>query len=128
MAGYHNDLHISVTVGDRRIVTQKEIFGSTWSRREVFVPDGASDLVLAFPIDVSQIVNLLLYSARAIKLETNSPTTPDNTIDLKAGVPLLWNADAYFPCPLTVDVSTFYITNTSGYAANVLIEVQEQVS
>jgi hypothetical protein len=48
-------------------------------------------------------------------IKTNSPTSPGNTINLVAGVPLIWDASAgYYPNPFTTNVTGFYVTCTAA--------------
>lgn len=46
---------------------------------------------------------------------------PDTTISLLAGVPLVWDSLAYFSQPFAANVSTLYVTNSSGAGANLKI-------
>lgn len=65
-------------------------------------------------IDVSEIESLYIVADQACTLKTNSTSAPDNTISLLAGVPLEWQSNSYYSCPLTADVTKVYITNTTA--------------
>ena len=115
---------VSVTGGEGTSHS-KSYTADSEKRHSIPVPDSSTDLEVSIAIDVSLLSNLYLASDQDVTIETNNPTTPDDTISLKADVPLIWNADAYFTNPLTTDVTKFYITNSSGAAATVVIEVLE---
>ena len=83
-------------------------------------------------IDVSQLKSLFLYSDQDVTLRTNANSggAPDATIALKAGVPLIWeSANGYFSNPLgSTDVTSIFVDNDSGSAANVKIRVLQDVT
>lgn len=63
--------------------------------------------------DVADIQSLIIVSDQNLTIETNSGGSPDDTINLVAGIPLEWSKSGnYFPCPFTVDVTGLYITCT----------------
>lgn len=81
---------------------------------EETIPKNSTDLALVIAMDVSALRGLYICSDVNLTIETNSGSAPDNTIALKAGVPLTWTnegGNAYFACPFTVDVTTIYATN-----------------
>lgn len=49
---------------------------------------------------------------------TTAGVAPDTTISLLAGVPLVWDAAAYFAQPFAADVTWLHVTNASGVGAN----------
>lgn len=80
---------------------------------------GASSTVqFTCTIDVSAITNIVALSDSVVTIKTNSSGAPDDTIALKAGVPYIWNADAYFTNLFTTDVTTIYVQNATGSAAS----------
>lgn len=48
---------------------------------------------------------------------TTAGSAPSTTIALKASVPLDWDAQGYYACPLAADFTTVSITNASGVDA-----------
>lgn len=70
-----------------------------------------SDDAVVCPIDVSALKTLFMVSDIDCTVETNDGAAPDDTIALKAGVPLVWDStSAYFANPLTADVTVIYVT------------------
>jgi hypothetical protein len=68
--------------------------------------------------DVSTIVSLVMASTTAMTLETNAvDATGGNTITLTANTPVVWNTTIQSTlgtaCPLTLDVTTLYVTNAA---------------
>jgi hypothetical protein len=73
--------------------------------------------------DVSTIVSLAMEwdgaGSETCVIKTNSSGTPDNTITLTHGSPLIWNTEILATlgtaCPLTVDVTTgIFVTNAAA--------------
>lgn len=75
---------------------------------------GATNQLVSLALDVSQIQSLILLSSRNVTLKTNSSTTPTNTLNLVANVPYIWNSDSYDTSKLTADVTSLFVTNSSG--------------
>lgn len=73
---------------------------------------------IALTLDVSAVKAIMIYSDRALTLKTNSASTPDNTIVLKAGVPYIWDTDSYESFLLTTDVTSLHLVNASGGSAS----------
>lgn len=116
----------TLAVAGRGHTYSKEYTADAMDPRQIDVPDQTTDKQVNIAIDYSKLVNLFLVSDQDVTLETNNPgpePAPDDTISLKANVVLNWNADSYFDCPLTEDVTAIYITNASGAAAIVKMEV-----
>ena len=90
------------------------------------VADSTTNFVVAFVLDVSTVRSFYLNSDQDILLDTNvdapNPGVDGDVINLKANVPYQWHgpvADAYDTFLLTVDVTDFRFTNTSGSTANI---------
>lgn len=81
------------------------------------VPDSSTDLAYAIGLRAAGIKVLLLVSDQDLTIETNDGTTPDDEIELAAGVPLLWFEGCGFDCPIGTDVTGFFLTNASGATA-----------
>lgn len=109
--------------GQRSISAQQTFAGDGQVSRDIAVPDELTDLEVNLAIDVSQIKAVFILSDQDVTLETNSAGAPDDTIALKANKPYIWCTDDYDSCLLTVDVTDIYLTNSSGSAATVKVEV-----
>lgn len=74
-----------------------------------------TDTKLTVAIDVSAVKAMMLVASTDTKIETNSSSAPDDTIELEAGVPYLYDRDneAFAPFIFTADVTAFYVTNAA---------------
>ena len=75
-----------------------------------------------FTADVSQIVSLVMLwepasGSTSCTLKTNSSGSPADTLTLTANTPKIWNTTIQSTlgtaCPLTVDVTSLFITTTA---------------
>lgn len=85
------------------------------------VANGQTDKALSIGgVDASQLVAVWLKSDAAVTLETNSGSTPDDTIALAADVPYIWFTGDLDSCLITTDIAnTIYCTNASGGTATI---------
>lgn len=96
--------------------------------REITIAIGASDYEVVIAIDFSELKSLFIAADQDLTLETNSGAVPDDTISLKADAPMVWNEDSYFSNPFTADVTSIFVTNASGVATTLIIEVVQDAT
>jgi hypothetical protein len=80
------------------------------------------DLPIAFTS--ANVKSLILLANKDLTIKVNSTSAPDVTLNLKAGIPLVWQADAgYFTNPLSAatTVSHFYLTSTASVRFQALV-------
>ncbi len=75
------------------------------------VGPSSTDVEFDVVVDVSTIQSMALWSDKDVTIKTNSTVAPGNTITLKAGVMVPWDTKHSEACPLTTDVTKFFITN-----------------
>jgi hypothetical protein len=76
---------------------------------------GASltDQALSVAFNIANLQSVFLLSDKGLKIETNSGSSPVNTINLKPGAPFVWDVSTgYYPNPFTANVTAFYVTTT----------------
>ena len=112
----------SVSTAGRTLTRQNSYSGDSEPSISKPIPDQSTDYEIQFALDVSKTGLIYIVSDQDVTLETNSGSSPDNTVNLKAGVPYIWTEDSYHAPLLTVDVTALFITNTSGAAAQLEIE------
>ncbi len=78
------------------------------------IPPASADLAVGWTCDVSEIDAIVFFSTAAMTIETNSASSPGNTVTLAANVPVFWFTGCGWACPLTVDVTGLYVTSTAG--------------
>lgn len=89
---------------------------------DVTVNTGVSNQLLSLTLTTAHMKGLYIVSSADVTFKTNSSGAPDQTIVLKAGIPLLWFADlSYFANPFTADLTALYFTNASGAQAAITI-------
>jgi hypothetical protein len=80
------------------------------------------DLPIAFTS--ANIKSMILLANKDLTIKVNSTSAPDVTLSLKAGIPLVWQADSgYFSNPLAsaTTVSHFYLTSAASVRFQALI-------
>ncbi len=80
------------------------------NNRDVTVAQNVTDQLVNLNIDVSELKLLYLHCDKAIQIQTNDGSSPDNTLTLAANKPLVWYTGCGLTNPLTVDVTKFYLT------------------
>lgn len=78
------------------------------------IPGGSTDLLVSCTLDVSACKSFYMQSTRDMTIETNSGSSPGNTIALKANEPYMWAPNYAAAFGLTVDVTALYITLAAG--------------
>src|SRR5689334_9529881 len=83
------------------------------------IPDGTTNGLVAFAMDVSQLKALFIKSDVAMTIKTNSSGSPVNTITLAANTPFVWaQGDPALRdtgnTAITTDITALYVTNASG--------------
>lgn len=84
---------------------------------DVTVPLSSTDLRITMAIDVSALKSLYITCDKGVKLETNSSSAPDDTLNVAAETPITWHATSGLDCPLTADVTDFYVTRQGSDSA-----------
>jgi hypothetical protein len=82
-------------------------------------PDQEFDLDFPF----AALKSFFAISTQDVTIETNDGSAPDDTITLKAGVPVWWAASSSLASPFTADVDSIFVTNAGDKAATVNIRV-----
>lgn len=76
------------------------------------IPLSSTNLLRTLTITAANIQSIFMLASTDLTIKTNSSGSPANTINLKAGIPLVWSiSSAYFTCPITTNVTAFYQTN-----------------
>lgn len=95
---------------------------------EVAVPDSSTDLAVIMAIDVSALQLLYIVADQDLTIETNDGTTPDDTLTLKAGKPIVWYDGCGYSNPLGTDVTALYATNASGTDATLYVKTLQDAT
>ncbi len=107
----------------RTVQAEKSFTAASQTSLKETIADSVTDQEHMIAIDFSALVSIWIKSDKDITLETNSATVPDDTINLKADVPYSWNTSKVDALKLTADVTSIFVTNSSGATATLEIEV-----
>jgi hypothetical protein len=76
------------------------------------IPANSTNLLYTISLIAANLQSFIMLSDSDLTVKTNSSSAPANTINLKAGKPLVWDiSNGYYPNPFTVNVTAFYSTN-----------------
>lgn len=90
--------------------------GTVGTQVDISIADGVTNQALALAIDISEVESIFLYTDGTLTVKTNSSSVPDQTLTFSANKPLAWVRGMPNTLPITVDVTTLYLTNASGAA------------
>lgn len=119
---------LTIAVNGRSLTQSREYTADGAKSFGITIPDATTDALMNIAIKPAQLTNIFLLSDQDIKIETNHSVAPTDTIDLKANVPMIWNEDLYYANPFTGDVTKFFLTNLSGSAAMLYVEILEDAT
>jgi hypothetical protein len=104
---------VSSDSGDTPLSGVQSEVGNTGVNQDVNFGASLTDQLLTVAFTAANVQSIFLLSDKGLTIETNSGSSPVNTIVLKPGTPLAWSKSAgYFPNPFTANVTAFYITTT----------------
>jgi hypothetical protein len=119
-----------VTVSGRTVKGNVAVSSGNNRSIDESIPDSSTDLLVLETVDVSQLRAFIMVSDQPVTVETNDGTTPQETIILNANDPLIFRKGGnqregadYPVIPFSADVTGFYITNASGAAAQLKMEI-----
>ena len=111
-----------VLTSGRELTAPNAFSGDGQVSLSVEIPDSTNDQLVDLALNVSEIKAIYMKSDQDLTVETNDGSSPDNTINLLAGVPYVWHENSYFTNLLTVDVTALYLSNSSGATATFELE------
>ncbi len=112
----------AVSVAGELILSEKEVESGARISIDESIPV-ANNVAVSLAVDVSQIKGVYILSDQDLLLETNNSSSPDNTLNLSAGVPYTWNEDKPYALAFTTDITSLFATNASSGAARLQIEI-----
>ena len=119
----------TIHVGGKSYTSQNEFTqgGEAIIDQEAVAAD-ESDLLMVVAIDVSAMKTFFMLSGTDLTVKTNSSSTPDDTLTLKAGVPISWHENSNHSKPLTVDVTKIYVTEDGSKADFLTLRALQDVT
>lgn len=109
--------------GAGRALSAENSYSATLEKNldDEVIPAESTDLLINFTLDVDACKSFYILSDQDLTIETNDGASPDNTLELKANKPYIWNTDSYDTFQLTVDVTKLYATKAAGSDATLNI-------
>lgn len=114
--------------GNESISKQITITADGEANLEVAVADESADLAINVAIDYSALKLLYIVSDQDLTVETNDGSSPDDTLTLLAGIPIVWFEGCGFTNPLSADVTALYATNASGADATLTVKTLQDAT
>lgn len=114
--------------GNESLSKQITITADGEANVEVEVADEAADLAINIAIDISALQLLYIVADQDLTIETNDGTTPDDTLALKAGKPIVWYDGCGYSNPLSADVTALYASNASGADATLTVKTLQDAT
>ncbi|QDT26798.1 hypothetical protein Enr10x_21080 [Gimesia panareensis] len=114
--------------GNESLSKQITITADGEANIEVAVADGSTDLAINIAIDYSALQLLFIVADQDLTIETNDGSTPDDTLTLKAGKPIVWYDGCGYSNPLSADVTALYATNASGTDATLTVKTLQDAT
>lgn len=109
--------------GSKAISKSKDLTDSAEMSVDVATPAATTDQLTTIAISATKTTALFLVSDVDLTLKTNNATTPQETINLTAGNPLVWDSNSYHDFPFSGDVTAIYTTNAAGQQSNLNIRI-----
>ena len=101
----------SVSVGGVTIGgTQQSVLTDGQVTLSKVVPGNTTDGRFNVTVDVSETKVMAIETSKDCTVETNSASSPSDTLALKANIPLIWVVGDAAAAFLTVDVTALYVT------------------
>lgn len=95
--------------------------GDGENNRDLTVAANTTNHQDAFAFTLSQLELIFILSDTAVTIKTNSTSAPQETITLAANTPLFWWTGSGLTNPFAGNVTTIYVTNSTGSSASVKI-------
>lgn len=94
------------------------VFGGTQTLIDQTLPIGTNQLVaaswLAAGTSAGDLQMIEIIASQNFTLKTNSSSTPADTINFTAGIPLIWDIATVITYPFAGAVTAWYITNAAA--------------
>ena len=120
-------INVSVTGAGATLTGSKTIEVSSAEQVDFSIATGTTDKAIACAITLANLKAVVMLSDYDLTIKTNSSSTPQETLALDAGVPLVW-IDDNPGCPFAGNVTQMFATNASGSTARLRIVVAEDVA
>jgi hypothetical protein len=115
---------LSISIGDTVTGIQAQVTLSAEGEAARIVPiPEAAETEVDFGLEIARAEYLFIVADKALTINTNAAAdgAPDDTLELVAGVPIVWTADSGQVNPFTANVTSLFVTNDGADAATLRI-------
>lgn len=89
--------------------------GNTQITIDQTIPASSTNLLVSCAWTVANTESIFIVASQNCTIKTNSSGSPANTINLVAGIPLIWGASAgYYTNLFTTNVTSWYLTTSAA--------------
>ena len=108
-------------------VIDKTVVSASGSENNVDepIPIAASDLLVAWACDFSQMKSFYMVCDQDLSIDTNQAHPGVDEIELVANEPMVWTENCGLANPFSTDVTALYVTNDSGVEAKLQVRKVE---
>lgn len=99
----------------------RQVTGDVQVAMAPVIANGATDTEIVLGIDISEAKLVVFKADQALTVKTNSSGAPDDTLALVANIPRAWQENDYNALFLSADVSSIFVTNSSGSDATLQV-------
>lgn len=85
------------------------------------VPATTVNQAVVIAVTIADVADVFVMSDQDVTLLTNSTGSPAETINLKAGKPVLWYTNCGWTNPFSHNITAIYLSNAGAKSANVKI-------
>tara|TARA_R110002167_G_scaffold61913_4_gene174912 strand:- start:17042 stop:17425 length:384 start_codon:yes stop_codon:yes gene_type:complete len=114
--------------GNESLSKQITITADGEANVEVAVADESTDLAINLAIDFSALQLFYIVADQDLTIKTNDSGSPDDTLTLNAGKPIVWFNGCGYSNPLSADVTALYATNASGTDATLYVKTLQDAT
>lgn len=99
----------------QRVTSSSDESGTTRIAINTSIPASTSNQLVTIAWTAANAQSIYILSSQDCVLKTNSSGSPAQTVNLKAGIPLVWQASAaYYTNIFVTNITAWYITTTSA--------------
>lgn len=114
-------IRTDVFASSLNISSVRNLSGDLQAAVDQVIPASTTNQEITLGIDVSELTMIAISSDVALTIKTNDSGSPDDTLNIAAGVAYVWGTGDYNTLLLTADVTSIFVTNAALVDANLKI-------
>ncbi|MCC7334440.1 MAG: hypothetical protein IT422_05070 [Pirellulaceae bacterium] len=114
-------IRTDVFASSLNISSVRNLSGDLQAAVDQVIPASTTNQEITLGIDVSELTMIAISSDVALTIKTNDSGSPDDTLNIAAGVAYVWGTGDYNTLLLTADVTSIFVTSAALVDANLKI-------